>query len=282
MKKLILIIALGALNAFAIDCLRSTFDIFAKEYPKSSEPTAAIYKNFFVDSIYLHYADTSLSTEFDNNKYYYTGTHVDSAKTYTKEHGSDNWKIKVLSPEELTLEAYGVKTTITQEGDFKRVRQEGKGNPPITEYLIYETKDSVYYIVSYFDASGNKSPDGLNTYVHSVYIRNDTLYQTEDGSGNYIVRDTANENKCYEYISYLKNEIRATYEYEMRGDTLTATEKILGGYRSTLTIFFVPSEKYSTAIISGKRRPRFNPAKSKDFDLLGRPAKNKHNFIVKH
>ena len=282
MKKLILIITLGALNAFAIDCLRSTFDIFAKEYPNSSEPTTAIYKNFFVDSIYLHYADTRHSTEFDNNKYYYTGTHVDSAKTYTKEHGSDDWEIKVLSPEELTLEAYGVKTTITQEGDFKRVRQEGKGNPPIIEYLIYETKDSVFYVVSYLDSSGNKSPDGLNTYVHTVYIRNDTLYQSEDGSGKYIVRDSANENKCYEYNSYLKNEIHATYEYEMRGDTLTATEKILGGYRSTFILFFVPDEKYSTAIISGKRRPRFNPAKSRDLDLLGRPAKNKHNFIVKH
>ena len=178
--------------------------------------------------------------------------------------------------------ANGVKTTITQEGDFKRVRQEGKGNPPIIEYLIYETKDSVFYVVSYLDSSGNKSPDGLNTYVHTVYIRNDTLYQSEDGSGKYIVRDSANENKCYEYNSYLKNEIHATYEYEMRGDTLTATEKILGGYRSTFTLFFVPNEKYSTAIISGKRRPRFNPAKSRDLDLLGRPAKNKHNFIVKH
>ena len=281
MKKLILIITLGALNAFAIDCLRSTFDIFAKEYPASKEPTTAIYKNFFVDSIYLHYADTSHSTEFDNNKYYYTGTHVDSAKTYTKKHGSDNWEIKVLSPEELTLEAYGVKTTITQEGDFKRVRQEGKGNPPITEYLIYETKDSVFYVVSYLDSSGNKSPDGLNTYVHTVYIRNDTLYTTESGVKAYIVRDTANESKCYEYDDYPQNEVYATYEYEMKGDTLTATEKILGGYQSTFTIFFVPSEKYSTTIISGKRRPRLNPAKSRDLDLLGRPAKNKHNFIIK-
>ena len=281
MKKLILIITLGALNAFAIDCLRSTFDIFAKEYPASREPTTAIYKNFFVDSIYLHYADTSHSTEFDNNKYYYTGTHVDSAKTYTKKHGSDNWEIKVLSPEELTLEAYGVKTTITQEGDFRRVRQEGKVNPPITEYLIYETKDSVFYVVSYLDSSGNKSPDGLNTYVHTVYIRNDTLYTTESGVKAYIVRDTANESKCYEYDDYPQNGVYATYEYEMKGDTLTATEKILGGYQSTFTIFFVPSEKYSTAIISGKRRPRLNPAKSRDLDLLGRPAKNKHNFIIK-
>ena len=279
MKKFILIITLGALNAFAIDCLRSTFDIFAKEYPNSSEPTTAIYKNFFVDSIYLHYADTSHSTEFDNNKYYYTGTHVDSAKTYTKEHGSDNWEIKVLSPEELTLEAYGVKTTITQEGDFKRVRQEGKGNPPITEYLVYETKDSVYYIVSYLDASGNKSPDGLNTYVHRVYIHNDTLYRTEDGVGAFIVRDSTNENKCHEY-NYDRDY--ATYEYEMRGDTLTATEKIHGGYQSTLTLFFVPKEKYSSAIFSSNRRPKLNPTKAKDFDLLGRPAKNKHNFIVKH
>ena len=277
MKKFILIITLGALEVFAIDCLRSTFDVFSKEYPASSEPTTAIYKNFFVDSIYLHYADTSHSTEFDNNKYYYTDTHVDSAKTYTKEHGSDNWEIKVLSPEELTLEAYGVKTTITQEGDFKRVRQEGKGNPPIIEYLIYETKDSVYYIVSYLYASGNK-----DSYEHRVYIRNDTLYTTEEGLGAYIVRDSANESKCYEYDDYPQNEIRATYEYEMRGDTLTATEKILGGYRSTLIIFFVPREKYSTAIISAKRRPRLNPVNSKDFDLLGRPAKNKHIAIFKH
>lgn len=278
MKKLILIITLGALNAFAIDCLRATFDIFTKEYPTSSELTTEVYKNFLVDSIYLHYADTSHSTEFDNNKYYYTGTHVDSAKTYTKEHGSDNWEIKVLNRDSLNFMANGVKTTITQEGDFKRVRREGKGNPPIIEYLIYETKDSVFYVVSYLDSSGNKSPDGLNTYEHRVYIRNDTLYTTEDGVGAFIVRDSTNENKCHEY-NYDRDY--ATYEYEMRSDTLTATEKILGGYRSTLTLFFVPSEKYSTAIISGKRRPRLNPAKSKDFDLLGRPAKNKHIFIIK-
>ena len=279
MKKLILIITLGALNAFAIDCLRSTFDIFAKEYPASSsnEFTTAIYKNFFVDSIYLNYADASHSTEFDNNKYYYTGTHIDSAKTYTKKHGSDEWEIKVLTPEELTLQAYGVKTTITQEGDFKRVRQEGKGNPPVIEYLIYETKDSVYYTVSYLYESGN-----IDSYEHRVYIRNDTLHTTEDGTGSFIVRDSTNENKCYEYNNYAKNEIYATYEYEMRSDTLTATEKIHGGYRNTLTIFFVPVEKYSSAIVSGKRHPKMNPAKSKDFDLLGRPAKNKHIAIFKH
>ena len=277
MKKLILIITLGALNAFAIDCLRSTFDIFSKEYPTSSEFTSEVYKNFFVDSIYLNYADTSHSTEFDNNKYYYTGTHVDSAKTYTKKHGSDEWEIKVLSPEDLTFQAQGVKTTITQEGDFKKVRQEGKGNPPVTEYLIYETKDSVYYTVSYLYASGNK-----DTYEHRVYIRNDTLYTTESGVNAYIVRDSTNESKCYEHDDYYKKEVFATYEYEMRGDTLTATEKIHGGYQSTLTFFFVPREKYSTAIISAKRRLKLNPAKSKDFDLLGRPAKNKHIAIFKH
>lgn len=279
MKKLILIITLGALNAFAIDCLRSTFDIFAKEYPSSSssEFTTAIYKNFFVDSIYLNYADASHSTEFDNNKYYYTGSHIDSARTYTKKHGSDEWEIKVLTPEELTLQAYGVKTTVTQEGDFKKVRQEGKGNPPVIEYLIYETKDSVYYTVSYLYESGN-----IDSYEHRVYIRNDTLHTTEDGTGSFIVRDSTNENKCYEYNNYAKNEIYATYEYEMRGDTLTATEKIHGGYRNTLTIFFVPVEKYSSAIISGKRHPKLNPVKSKDFDLLGRPAKNKHIAIFKH
>ena len=277
MKKLILIISLGALNAFAIDCLRSTFDIFSKEYPTSSEFTTELYKNFFVDSIYLHYADTSHSTEYENNKYYYTDSQVDSAKTYTKKHGSDEWEIKVLSCDSLNNRANEVKTTVTQEGDFRKVRQEGKGNPPAIEYLIYETKDSVYYTVSYLYASGNK-----DTYEHRVYIRNDTLYTTESGVKAYIVRDTANESKCYEYDDYPQNEVYATYEYEMKGDTLTATEKILGGYQSTLTFFFVPREKYTSGIISAKRRPKLNPAKAKDFDLLGRPAKNKHIAIFKH
>jgi hypothetical protein len=68
----------------------------------------------------------------------------------------------------------------------------------------------------------------------------------------------------------------------MTAKTPTANKKILGGYRNTLIIFLVPVEKYSSAIISGKRRPKLNPVKSKDFDLLGRPAKNKHNFIIKH
>ena len=275
MKKFILIITLGALNAFAIDCLRATFDIFTKEYPTSSELTTEVYKNFLVDSIYLQYADSGHSTEYENNKYYYTGTYIDSAKTYTKKHGSDNWEIKVLNRDSLNFMANGVKTTVTQEGDFKRVRREGKGNPPVIEYLIYETKDSVYYIVSYIDASGKTA----GSYIHKNYIHNDTLYRTEDGVGAFIVRDSTNENKCHEY-NYDRDY--ATYEYEMRGDTLTATEKIHGGYQSTLTLFFVPKEKYSSAIFSSNRHPKLNPTKAKDFDLLGRPAKNKHLFIIKH
>ncbi|MDY6330297.1 MAG: hypothetical protein SPL52_02220 [Fibrobacter sp.] len=274
MKKFILIITLGALNAFAIDCLRSTFDIFSKEYPTSSEPTIAIYKNFFVDSIYSQQGYSSQPQKYENYKYYYTGSYVDSARVYTKKKGSDDWEIKVLSPEELTFEAYGVKITITQEGDFKKVRQEGKGNPPIIEYVVYEDKDSVFYVKSYVEKNGEKT----DSYLYNYYISNDTLYQFKDGSKTFIVRDSTNENKCHEY-NYDRDY--ATYEYEMRSDTLTATKKILGGYQSTFTIFFVPSEKYSTAIISGKRRPRLNPTNSKDFDLLGRPAKNKHIFIIK-
>jgi len=278
MKKLILIIALGALNAFAIDCLRATFEIFDKDYPTSSEPTTTIYKNFFVDSIYFQNADTEHGTEYETNKFYYTGSHVDSAKTYTKKKDSDDWKIKVQSRDSLS---FG-KITITQDGPLKTVIQEGNGNPPIIEHSIYEvTEDSVIYIKYYDDKDGEM----IDSYLYTYYIISDTLFQYKDDEMHIVLRDTENESKCYEYPSSHQSNILVSYEYEMRGDTLTATKKNHGDNQSSLTIFFVPSEKYSSTvsntIISAKRRPKLNPAKSKDFDLLGRPAQNQHIFIIK-
>ena len=281
MKKFILIIALGALNAFAIDCLRSTFDIFIKEYPTSTEPTIAYYKNFLVDSIYIQQGYSGQPPEYETNKYYYTGSYVDSARVYTKKKGSDDWEIKVQDHESLNYGALDVKITITQEGDFKIIRKEGKGNPPIIEYVVYEDKDSVFYVKSYVEKNGEKT----NSYLYNYYISNDTLYQFNDGKNTFIVQDSTNENKCYEYGSSTESDFRVSYEYEMRGDTLTATEKVLRDYQSTITVFLVPSEKYSSTvsspITSATRRLKLNPAKSKDFDLLGRPAKNKHIFIIK-
>ena len=117
MKKFILIIALGALNAFAIDCLRSTLDIFIKDYPTSTEPTILNYKNFLVDSIYSQQGYSSQPQKYENYKYYYTGSYVDSARVYTKKKGSDDWEIKVQDHESLNYGALDVKITITQEGD---------------------------------------------------------------------------------------------------------------------------------------------------------------------
>lgn len=156
MKKFILIIALGALNAFAIDCLRSTLDIFIKDYPTSTEPTILNYKNFLVDSIYSQQGYSSQPQKYENYKYYYTGSYVDSARVYTKKKGSDDWEIKVQDHESLNYGALDVKITITQEGDFKIIRKEGKGNPPIIEYVVYEDKDSVFFVKSYVEKNGEK------------------------------------------------------------------------------------------------------------------------------
>ena len=233
---------------------RSTFDIFIKDYPTSTEPTILNYKNFLVDSIYSQQGYSSQPQKYENYKYYYTGSYVDSARVYTKKKGSDDWEIKVQDHESLNYGALDVKITITQEGDFKIIRKEGKGNPPIIEYV--------------------------------KNISNDTLYQFNDGRNTFIVQDSTNENKCYEYGSSTESDFQVSYEYEMRGDTLTATEKVLRDYQSTITVFLVPSEKYSSTvsspITSATRRLKLNPAKSKDFDLLGRPAKNKHIAIFKH
>ena len=263
MKKIILTLALAALGAHAADCLRNIFDIHESG---NSEGTV---KGMIIDSIFLQYRDPQHSVEFDNTKYYWTGDKFDSAVTYRKKHGSDDWEITVQKKDEI----YGHRE-VTRDGNLTKILTTG-GNPNVEE-LIYQEKDSINHVTKYVDP---ETGEVTNIYVATSVLRNDTIHKSENnGDDMYIiVRDSADENKCYvkRNIGSGFNDIDAIYEFEMKGDTLVDAETRPGGYQSTFMIFFVPINGSSSAIIR-KNRPNYERPKSRKFDLLGRPAKGKY------
>ena len=262
MKKIILTLALAALGAHAADCLRNIFDIH------ESGNSEGIANGMIIDSVFLQYRDPQHSVEFDNTKYYWTGDKFDSAVTYRKEHGSDDWEITVENADVLDSHR-----KVTRDGNLTKILTTG-GHPNVEE-LIYQEKDSINHITKYIDA---ETGEVTNIYMKTSVLRNDTIHKSENnGDDRYIiVRDSANEDKCYEKKGWDEfNDIDAIYEFEMKGDTLVDTETRPGGYQSTFMIFFVPINGSSSAIIR-KSRPNYERPKSGKFDLLGRPAKGRY------
>lgn len=257
MKKLILtlIIFLTTSNAFAINCTQSIFNNI-KSYD------IAISNGMAIDSIYLHYSDTTHLWEYDNQKYHWTGEHIDSITYYTKWNSSGKWQITVAQ------DLDSIHTKITQEGN--RIHIVITGGYPNTDELIYIEKDSVNRVLTYLDENNDHTPQET-AYV----LRNDTIFVTESkGEKSYIIiRDSINENKCYEKAgkSNNYNDIQIIHEFETRGDTLIQTQTKLGDDPSTYMTFLVPVNKLSS-IITHRTRPTIKLQKAKPFDLLGRPA----------
>lgn len=188
MKKLILILALLTLNSYAIDCLRANFEIH-----KMTNYKDGVVKGMVIDSVYLEYRDPQHSTEFDHSKYYWTGDQLDSAIAYQKKHNSNEWEITVQRTIDSTTYQSHRKTT--QEGKFIKITTTG-GNPNIEE-LIYQEKDSVNHVTKYIDS---KTGEVTDIYLAVYVLRNDTIHESENNGhdSRIIVRDSVNENKCYE------------------------------------------------------------------------------------
>ena len=264
MKKIFLTLALAALSTYAADCLRNVFDIHEKTYG-----TAGIANGMVIDSVFLQYRDPQHSVEFDNTKYYRTGEKIDSAINYRKNHDSDDWEITVQRADDsLTYHR-----EVTQDGNFIKIIT--TGGTPHMEELIYQENDSINYVTKYISPETGEVTD---SYEAISVLRNDTIYKSENNGDDcyIIVRDSANENKCYEKNNLPDfRDIDAIYEFEMKGDTLIDTETRPGGYQSTFMIFFVPLNGSSSAIVR-KNRPNFARPKTRSFDLLGRPAKGKY------
>ena len=265
MRKLIItsIFIFTTLNAFAADCIQSIFNNI-----KSHD--IAIFNGIAIDSIYHHYSDTTHLWEYDNQKYHWTGEHLDSITYYTKWNFSGEWQITVAQ------DLDSIHTDITQEGNFTHIIITNAF--PSTDELVYVEKDSVNRVLTFLDSNYDNTPQET-AYV----LRKDTIFIKEISKGNssIIVRDSTNENKCYEKAGKSNDysDIQMIYEYETRGDTLIETQTRLGDDPSTYKTFLVPVNKLSP-IITRRNRPTIKLQKAKPFDLLGRPAKGKYTVKV--
>lgn len=78
---------------------------------------------------------------------------------------------------------------------FTKITTTG-GNPNIEE-LIYQEKDSVNHVTKYIDS---KTGEVTDIYLAVYVLRNDTIHESENNGhdSRIIVRDSVNENKCYE------------------------------------------------------------------------------------
>ena len=239
MKKVILILSILALDVFAVDCIRATFNAYVMQYTIYSED----YEGLRTDSMYV---DKGSSIYI--SKDYWTGNHLDSVIEYGKSSDSEKWENRVTLMNRTA--------TVTQEGDLKKYTILDDGEID-SEYFIFLDKDSLYY------------KEGIED--DTIYIKNDTLHR--DHGEEIIVKDADNENKCYNKDR--DNNVWMTYEYETRGDTLIQKRTHQDGGKVLIT-FMVPVDSNSTTTIQRKVRPAIIPEKAKHFDLLGRPTQGKY------
>ena len=249
MKKLLLILSILALNAFAFNCIRTTFDLIVlSEYEMYDEG----YEGLVPDSFYVDQGEDS----YFSVKYYRTKNYLDSAREYFSNLDTSDYRLTI----------YNTTAKIEKNGSSKTITLY-TGGIPSQEIYAYLEGDSLYY-KNYIFEDGAKTVDDYQ----SVYIKNDTLYTAD---GNIIINDPENENKCI--AQYYYSEVSSwgtwmTYEYETKGDTLIQTRD----RGKILRTFYVPVKSQGTTSIKRKIRPAVDYKNAKHFDLLGRPAQGKY------
>jgi hypothetical protein len=254
MKKLILILAILALNVFAAGC---------RDYMRLSV-SFWNFDEYHLDSVYAanHFGSLVYYTEA---KLYYTNNNLDSIvrcygdceymhiKTITeKTDTSTNRTIYIdgiLSEEELT--------SINGDSSFS---------------ISYRIRNDSLVEISK---------------MKSNFLSNDTLYKLEMKQNTVITPDPSNENLCnftvYEPIkndtslqSLTKQNIISEYQA-----TITNTEKgFVVSFSNSDEEWFYTLASESTTSIHRKVHPAIILEKSKKFDLLGRPAKSEHIIKV--
>lgn len=266
MKKLILtsIITLTALNAFAADCVHNFFKLFLNNIVIYDEE----YDGLVPDSII---GISSPQNEFDTSytKNYWNGHKIDSIVTKMRFKDPLEWKTEVTVPNK--------EVSTAQRTRFRFISISGYQNTR-NEYLIYQDseKDSIYYTKDFYPERGQSQKTEVTAVIH-----NDTLFIHEFNvhynvkHDNIVVNDANDNNKCYQYM----DSQHYTYEYKSKGDTLI--EKMSYTADVSNTTFYVPFStiEHTTGIIR-KDKPVLVRPTSKPFDLLGRPAKNKHSIKV--
>ena len=250
MRRILAILALLALSAYAVDCIRAKFDIFVAQYEALNDN----YTGLVIDST---------SSEYTQEKYTFSNDHTYLWTWYTRM--SPDGEFKKYEHQQMSYKA-----EISQEGDFK-IYDRG----PLV-YRVFHTEDSIYV-----EKLSNERSD---TTIIIWYIRNDTLYKN---SSLIVTYDPEFENRCFETRTN-NSSYEVLYEYETRGDTLIEYYGALlenVGFPSANSktsdsvwtkTFYVPFNIEQPLEIFQTPRPTNISKKGRHFDLLGRPARGKY------
>ena len=257
MKKLILTFALALFSQSFADCIHTVF-----EYEQA---TIAGYDKSFdgllFDSMYV---DKGTANTRGNSiyilKYYWTGDKVDSAYEANLRNGE--WQYKTtINPDSVVYDIDHVENNWTIMGSANGVSD---------TISIYFDGDSLAIT----------STDEAGKYTNIYVMGNDTLFRRSESE--IIVNDEKDTNTCYVKDSR-DNYVTTWYRYdtEVKNDKVIVSKTYIeDGLDHKVMTYFMFRRKGGTTAIHRNIRSAIVLEKTKQFDLLGRPAKSKHIIKV--
>ncbi|MBO5532921.1 MAG: hypothetical protein J5977_10775 [Fibrobacter sp.] len=250
MKKIILILSILALNAFAINCRNMLQAFFASNATNTYLADSAYIENYGSDFTY-----------YASMKYHYTGNNLDSIVRCVEENCSTILQKTVQEKSE-----ENIKTTTYYNDQI--IQEE--------TYLIGKDSSLAYV----YSPAISDEPE--IDYMRISYLRHDTLYREvwdlskstlQKEQSSFITPDANDENTCI--ITSYDSPSSTTHQI------ITNTENgfVVSNRISEEKMFYILVNPNSTTSVKRKIRPTIIPEKAKHFDLLGRPIKNKSEYI---
>jgi len=297
MKKLILILAILALNVFAAGC---------RDYMRLSV-SFWNFDEYHLDSVYAANYFGSLVYYSESKFYYKNGNLISTVRCY----GDDCEYVPIENdnPDSIVkcngdceyapIEIVTVKTdtsinkTIYIDGILSEEELTSINGDSSTLISYHMMKDTISdEEIASLDSSASPYFRIIQNRVFSIdkikfnFLKNDTLKKMEAPKNITIITpDANNENICnvtvYEYPkndSTFQNLENIIDEYQ---DTITNTENgfIVSFSNNDAKWFYILASEPTTSI-HRKIRPAIILEKSKQFDLLGRPTKSEHIIKV--
>jgi hypothetical protein len=245
-KKILFSLAALSIYANAINCVEAYFMLQQMEYYIPSE--------YVLDSLYKVPKEGMESEPWFKKQYYTPGNYLPDSIVMADE----NRTVKNVFnfTQETTTEDGMQKIVVKNNGEFYR------------SVKYFASADSVSYEYTDVDLDEKYTTRG------SLVLRNDSLFVYEFGERSVVYLDSNDINVCYDGIPGDENFMKITYE--AKGDTI---HFMTDSEYSLTDLFFIPLNPGTSSI--RKIRPVANIKKFQYFDLLGRPAINKHSVQVR-
>ena len=297
MKKLILILAILALNVFAAGC---------RDYMRLSV-SFWNFDEYHLDSVYAANYFGSLVYYSESKLYYKNGNLISTVRCY----GDDCEYVPIENdnPDSIVkcngdceyapIEIVTVKTdtstnrTIYIDGILSEEELTSINGDSSTLISYHMSKDTISdEEIASLDSSVFAYIRIIQNRVFTIddmtmtFLKNDTLKKIEAAKNISITTpDANNENICNVTVyEYPKND--STFQnleniIDEHQDTITNTENgFIVSFSNNDEKWFYTLASEPTTSIHRKIHPTIIPEKSKKFDLLGRPAKSEHIIKV--